>query len=71
MQFLDYLALGSRGTAADGCPNVGAAIGDHMFLDTDCDGSITARDVLVVLIKISGANQMQLPDGCLPVGDRI
>jgi hypothetical protein len=71
MQFLDYLALGVRGTAGDGCPNVGAAIGDHVFLDTDCDGSITARDVLVLLIKISGANQIPLPTGCLPVGDRI
>ena len=71
MQFLDYLALGERGATSDGCPNVGAAIGNHMFLDADCDGSITARDVLVILIKLSGANQLPLPSGCPSVGERL
>jgi hypothetical protein len=71
MQFLDYLALGERGQAPEGCPSVGAAINDHIFLDADCDGSVTARDVLVILIGLSGANQLPLPSGCLSVGERL
>jgi hypothetical protein len=71
MQFLDYLALRERGPAPDGCPTVGAAIGDHMFLDADCDGSMTARDLLVMLIKPSGANQLPLPSGCSSIGERL
>jgi hypothetical protein len=70
-QFLNYLALGERGPAPEGCPNVGAAIGNNMFLDTDCDHSVTARDLLVVLIKLSGANQLPLPSGCASVGERL
>jgi hypothetical protein len=71
MQFLGFLAHGERGPAPDGCPNVGAAIGDDMFLDADCDGSITARDLLVVLIHLSGAHQLPLPSSCPAVGERL
>lgn len=70
-QFLHYLATGERGPAPDGCPGVGASIGDDMFLDADCDGSVTPRDLLVMLIHLSGANQLDLPTGCPQVGERI
>jgi len=42
-----------------------------MFLDAGCDGSITARDLLVMLIKLSGANQLPLPSGCSSIGERL
>jgi hypothetical protein len=71
IQFLNYLATGERGPAPDGCPGVGAAIGDNKFLDADCDDSITPRDLLVMLIHLSGANQLDLPNGCPPVGERL
>ena len=61
---LEFLALGNQGGRPEGCPNFGNATANGFFGDADCDGQVTTRDDLVVLIAAAGATQLPLPTGC-------
>ena len=64
LALVSYLSSGDRGTAGANCANIGDRLGDGKFGDPDCDGQLTPRDPLALLIALAGANQLPLPPGC-------
>lgn len=64
LALLSHLATGDRGPAGPFCTEIGQTIGDTVFGDPDCDGQLTARDPLVLMLALSGAAQLPLPQGC-------
>ena len=58
------LATGDRGPSGANCTEIGVQLGDGKFGDPDCDGQLTPRDALVLMIALAGADQLPLPQGC-------
>ena len=64
MALLSELAQVTAAHPASNCTEIGVQLGDGKFGDPDCDGQLTPRDPLVLMIALAGANQLPLPQGC-------
>lgn len=61
---LSYVATGTQPPPTGNCLAIGAADGDRVYGDLDCDGYVTPLDALVLMIVQAGADPSPLLQNC-------